>query len=74
MAQIDTIMTLPDSPERVAALDDLKSHVDNANLSTVCDKRELEVPGQGRRLNLLQAASIVVGDWWKSRAQHDQSP
>ena len=74
MAQIDTIMTLPDSPERVAALDDLKSHVDNANLSTVCDKRELEVPGQGRRLNLLQAASIVVGDWWKSRTQRDQSP
>jgi tRNA(Leu) C34 or U34 (ribose-2'-O)-methylase TrmL len=45
----------------------LKHQVDNANLSTVCDKRELEIPMHGSTINLFQAAASVVGDWWRDR-------
>lgn len=72
-AQIDRIMSLGDS-ERKARLQALKPEVDTANLSTVCDKRELELPVQGARLNLLQAAHIVVQEWWKERTRTRATP
>jgi len=37
-------MQLPSADDRQKQLVELKHHVDNANLSTVCDKRELETP------------------------------
>ena len=39
--------------------------MDNSNLSTVCDKGELEVPVSGARINVLQAASVVAQGFWK---------
>ncbi len=68
-AEIDRIMTIDDAAQRQARLRELKPQVDSANLSTVCDKRELELPVQGPSLNLLQAARIVVQEWWKGRAR-----
>jgi B12-binding domain/radical SAM domain protein len=70
MAQIDRILLDEEDPSaRREKLADLKSSVDTANLSTVCDKRELEVAMRGQRINMLQAAAMVVGDWWKDRAR-----
>lgn len=70
MAEIDHIVqTVRDPAEQRAHLNELKHHVDNANLSTVCDKRELEIPVRGTTINFLQAAATVVGDWWRDRAR-----
>jgi len=74
MAEIDRIMVIPEGDERHAALQQLKEHVDTANLSTVCDKRELEVSNSGNRINILQAASMVISDWWKDLTQPGQNP
>jgi B12-binding domain/radical SAM domain protein len=68
-AEIDRIVALADPVERQARLRDLKPGVDTANLSTVCDKRELELPLRGHRLNLLQAAHIVAQEWWKGHGR-----
>ena len=68
MAEIDRIVrTTPEPAERRRQLNNLKGHVDSANLSTVCDKRELEVAMKGMRINMLQAAALVVSDWWKAK-------
>jgi B12-binding domain/radical SAM domain protein len=68
IAEIDRIvLTTPDLAQRRQQLNELKHHVDDANLSTVCDKRELEVEMRGTRINMLQAAALVVSDWWKDR-------
>ncbi len=65
MGEIDRIvLTTPNLEERHLRLHELKQRVDNANLSTVCDKSELEIPVGGMRINMLQAASRVVSDWW----------
>lgn len=70
MGEIDRIVqTVPDGEQRQHHINELKHHVDNANLSTVCDKRELEIPMNGPSINLIQAAASVVGDWWHDRAK-----
>lgn len=64
IAEIDRILAqAPNPQERHRLLRELKQQVDNANLSTVCDKRELEVNLRGARINMLQAAALVVNDW-----------
>jgi hypothetical protein len=73
-AEIDRIVEITNPTERRARLRDLKPQVDGANLSTVCDKRELELPVQGARLNLVQAAHIVVQEWWKGHARAREEP
>ena len=69
VAEIDRILTIPDPAERQALLHAVKPEVDNANLSTVCDKRELEVSMRGGKLNLIQAAQLVVTELWKERGR-----
>lgn len=59
--QIDDIMSITDGRRRSKLLTALKPQVDRANLSTVCDKRELELPLGLVRLNLLRAAAIALG-------------
>jgi len=66
MGEIDRIVLIThDSGERHLRLHELKQRVDNANLSTVCDKSELEIPVGGMRINMLQAGSRIVSDWWE---------
>jgi radical SAM superfamily enzyme YgiQ (UPF0313 family) len=67
--EIDLVMTLDDPEMRHARLHALKPEVDCANLSTVCDKRELEVPLQHTGVNLVQAAHVVVQEWAKGLAR-----
>jgi B12-binding domain/radical SAM domain protein len=70
IAEIDKIVAgVADPLERQRQLTNLKHRVDDANLSTVCDKRELEVVMRGTRINMLQAAALVVSDWWRERAR-----
>ncbi len=74
--EIDRVVAIADPEERRARLRALKPEVDNANLSTVCDKSELEVPLQRTGVNpwdlpgvnVLQAAQIVVNEWIKGLA------
>ncbi len=55
-AEIDRIVALPDEGERRRRLLAIKPAVDGANMSTVCDKRELELPVGLVKLNLPRAA------------------
>jgi len=75
MAEIDRIVaTIPEGEARRTALRALKEEVDQANLSTVCDKRELELPVSGLRINVLQAAATVIAGWWEERVAQRQVP
>jgi hypothetical protein len=65
MAEIDQIVGQYGGVERRERLMLLKQRVDNANLSTICDKDELELPVKGMRINMIQAAALVAEDWWK---------
>jgi B12-binding domain/radical SAM domain protein len=60
IAQVDDIMSIQDAKRRAKLLRAVKPQVDNANLSTVCDKTELNVPLTGIKLNLPRAACFFV--------------
>jgi B12-binding domain/radical SAM domain protein len=61
ISQVDDIMTIADDERRAKLLRAIKPQVDNANLSTVCDKAELNVPLKGLKLNLPRAAFFFAG-------------
>jgi len=60
IAQVDDILSVQDAGRRARLLQALKPQVDEANLSTVCDKAELNVPLRGLKLNLPQAALLSL--------------
>jgi B12-binding domain/radical SAM domain protein len=60
--QIDDIVEIPSERRRKKLLTALKPQVDAANLSTVCDKRELELPLGLLKLNIPRAATILLSD------------
>lgn len=60
MTQMDDIMSIADDERRARLLRAIKPQVDNANLSTVCDKTELNVPLTGIKLNLPRAAGFFI--------------
>jgi B12-binding domain/radical SAM domain protein len=59
--QVDDIMSIQDPARQAKLLHAIKPQVDDANLSTVCDKAELNVPLTGIKLNLPRAAGFFVG-------------
>jgi B12-binding domain/radical SAM domain protein len=61
--EIDEIVGSSEGADRQRRIQELKIRVDNSNLSTVCDKRELEIPMRGVRVNVLQAAAVIAKDW-----------
>jgi len=65
MKEIDQVMLITDPAERKGRLDDLKHRVDHSNENTVADKRELETTIHGPRLNLVNAAGVVIQEIWK---------
>jgi len=67
IAQIDDIMGIQDAERRVKLLRAIKPQVDSANLSTVCEKTELNVPLAGLRLNLPRVAYFFVEQTLKRR-------
>jgi B12-binding domain/radical SAM domain protein len=60
IAQVDDIMSIQDPDRRARLLHAIKPQVDDANLSTVCDKTELNIPLRGIKLNLPRAACFFV--------------
>ncbi|MGQ9555982.1 MAG: TIGR04190 family B12-binding domain/radical SAM domain protein [Anaerolineae bacterium] len=58
--QIDDIMTVGDQRRRRLLLEALKPQVDVANVSTVCDKRELNLPIGFSKIRWLGAMQAVV--------------
>ena len=60
-AEIDSIVALSNPAARRERLAALKPAVDRANMSTVCDKRELELPVGLVKLNLPRAACYFLG-------------
>jgi hypothetical protein len=71
MQEVDRIMTVEKLTERKARLQDLRSDMEAVNLSTVCDKRELELPLRGQRLRWLPAARLAVSELLK---RNDSQP
>ncbi|MFN2227875.1 MAG: radical SAM protein, partial [Anaerolineae bacterium] len=65
MAQVDDIMSIEDEGRRARLLRAIKHQVDDANLSTVCDKAELNVPLSGIKLNLPRAACFFAEQVWR---------
>jgi len=65
MKEIDRVMATEDLADRKRQLDELKQQVDHSNESTVADKRELETSMRGPRLNLVNAAGVVIQEVWK---------
>ncbi len=63
--QVDDIVSIQDPARRAKLLRAIKPQVDDANLSTVCDKAELNVPLTGIKLNLPRAAGFFVGQMVK---------
>ncbi|MBU2702362.1 B12-binding domain/radical SAM domain protein [Sporomusaceae bacterium BoRhaA] len=61
--QIDQIMQETDAAKRESLLQAIKAEVDRANLSTVCDKRELELPVGLLKMNLFELGHMVTGEW-----------
>jgi hypothetical protein len=53
-------MSIKDADRRAKLLRAIKPQVDDANLSTVCEKTELNVPLTGIKLNLPRAACFFV--------------
>jgi B12-binding domain/radical SAM domain protein len=60
--QVDDIMAIEDEIRRARLLRAIKPQVDTANTSTVCDKRELEVPMGLFKLNIPRAAWMLLCD------------
>jgi B12-binding domain/radical SAM domain protein len=60
IVQVDDIVSIQDPERQARLLRAIKPQVDDANLSTVCDKTELNVPLTGIRLNLPRAAGFFV--------------
>lgn len=60
IAQVDDLMGVQDAGRRARLMQALKPQVDEANLSTVCDKAELNLPLRGLKLNLPQAALLFL--------------
>nr|NIV35665.1 hypothetical protein [Anaerolineae bacterium] len=60
IAQVDDIVSIEDPERRAKLLHAIKPQVDDANLSTVCDKAELNVPLRGIKLNVPRAASLFI--------------
>jgi hypothetical protein len=74
VAEIDRIMAISDPVQRQARLRAVKPEVDTANLSTVCDKRELELPVPMKGINILRAAQMVAQSWLKERNGLEKEP
>ncbi len=68
--EIDRILTIDSLPERQARLKDLKAQVETSNLSTVCDKRELELPMHGHRFRWISVAQVVLQEMWKDGCRY----
>jgi len=65
MEEIDHILATEDAEGQAERLRALKSQVDQVNLSTVCEKSELDLPVKGLlRIRVPQVAWFFARRWW----------
>jgi B12-binding domain/radical SAM domain protein len=72
IAQVDDIVSIQDAERRAKLLRAIKPQVDDANLSTVCDKTELNIPLTGLKLNLPRAVGFFAGQVFRRLLPQDQ--
>ena len=66
MARIDEILAEPDEKMRAELLLAIKGQVDDANISTVCDKRELEAQISGLwKINFIRGIQVALSEMWR---------
>jgi hypothetical protein len=66
MVRIDEILAEPDESLRNELLQAVTCQVDSANISTVCDKRELEAQISGFwKINFLRGAQVAIREMWR---------
>ena len=66
MNRIDEILAEPDENLRNELLIAIKGQVDSANISTVCDKRELEAQISGLwKINFVRGVQVVISEMWR---------
>ncbi len=63
LARIDAIMQEPDPATREAQLGALKAQVDDSSISTICEKRELNVPVGLLRINVPRTVAYFARRW-----------
>ena len=63
--QVDDIMSIQDEGRREKLLTAIKKQVDNANESTVCEKRELDLPVGWLKLNIPEATWFLAQTGWR---------
>ena len=63
--QVDDIMSIQDESRREKLLTAIKKQVDNANESTVCEKRELDLPVGWLKLNIPEATWFLAQTGWR---------
>jgi len=66
MAEIDRLLETCTPQELERELARLKPEIDRANTSTVCDKRELEMPIEGLRLKIPGIARFLLREGWRA--------
>lgn len=62
IAEIDQLMTTTTPEQFHHAMGRLKAEIDQVNMSTVCDKRELNVEFSGPKLRYYQVARMLIED------------
>ena len=66
MEEIDHILATEVAEGQAERLRALKSQVDQVNLSTVCEKSELDLPVKGLlRIRVPQVAWFFARRWWR---------
>lgn len=65
MQEIDDIMSIQDEGRRQKLLTAMKRQVDTANESTVCEKKELDLPVGWLKLNIPEATLFLAQAGWR---------
>jgi B12-binding domain/radical SAM domain protein len=74
MAQIDDLLARATTDEVRQEMARLKGEVDQVNMSTVCDKRELELGMSGPKLRYSQVAQMLLQDTLHAMGRRIASP
>jgi hypothetical protein len=62
IAEIDRLMVTTSKDEFKREMARLRPEIERANMSTVCDKRELNIDVKGPKLNYGQVAHMILED------------
>jgi B12-binding domain/radical SAM domain protein len=74
MAEIDRLVASPTPGEFAREMARLKPEVDQVNMSTVCDKHELELDVHGPKLRYSQVAQMLLEDTARALGRRLTSP